>query len=152
MDSLTLQIKSVCIVSIFTGILSVVIPSCRLKKAFNSFCAVVIVFTILMPFSSFGKGADDFVFFDSDSNEEGTLPNNDTAEKFIYGLIIENALNNRFAEMGLHIEISAECEKLEDEYRVTSFTVYGCKEEEKEKVTTYFNEGFSGIPINFAEE
>ena len=152
MDNLALQIKLICLVSILTGVLSTLLPSGRLKKSFNSFCAIIIVFVIMLPFSTLGRSAQKESFLDFDEREGDLLSQSDTAEKLIYTSVLENALNDRFYEMGFSATVKAECEKLGESYTVVSFTVKSAEENEKEKIYSYLNEGFGGVAVYFEEE
>lgn len=152
MDKLTLQIKAVCLISILTGVMGCIIPSCRLKKAFNSFCAVVIVFAIMMPLSSLGKNTAELVLSGFDASEEDTSAEYETAEEMIYKRVVEKAVTESFSESGINVTVTVECERVEAGYEIISFSVYGFNAEEKEIITDYFNRGFNGIPVYFKEE
>ena len=152
MDEFTLQIKTVCLVSIFTGIMSVLIPSGRLKKAFNSFCAVVIIFSIILPFTSLKKAAEESDMFDFSKAQSELLSQNSSAEQLVYTSVIEKALNDRLKEMGLKGKVDADCKKEGDSFRIVSFTVTADTDEEKDKISVYLTEAFNEIPIHFKEE
>ena len=149
MDKLTLQIKAVCLVSILTGVMGCIIPYCRLKKAFSSFSAVVIVFTLMMPFASFGKVLEEYRLNDFTAEREEASVQFETAELMIYKRVIEVAIAESLSESGITASISVECENEDDGYRITSFTVSGCSEEEKGKICDYLSRGFGDVPVFF---
>ena len=152
MDDFTLQIKTVCLVSILTGIMGALIPSGRLKKSFDSFCAVVIVAAILLPVNSLKNSAAKDISFDFSKSENNLLNQEDTAEKLIYKEVLEKALNGRISQIAPTSDVKVECVKNDSGYEIKSFTVSGCTSAEKEAVAAYFKESFSGIPVYFKEE
>ena len=152
MENFVLQIKTICLVSILTGVLGCLIPECKLKKAFNRFCAVVIVFAVLMPLSSFGKNADKAGLSGFDRVRGEVSLQNETAEKMIYTAVLESALNERFSEAGISATVAVECEKTDDSYKIAAFTVSAAASDDKDKAALLLNEGFNGIPVYFKEE
>lgn len=152
MDEFAIQIKTICLISILTGVMGCIIPNCRLKKAFNSFCAVVIAFTIMVPFSSFGKSAGKYTFSDLTAVEEKVVVQGEAAEKLIYTRVVEKAITESFAENGITADVSVECESTDDGFKLVSFTVCGCSEEEKSVISNYFNKGFGNVTVYFKEE
>ncbi len=152
MDEFSLQIKTVCLVSILTGIMSAIIPAGKLKKAFNSFCAVVIIFSVILPFTSLKKAAEKSNLFDISKAEGELLSQNSTAEQLIYTKVIEKAINDRLTEMGISGTVKVQCEKEGENFSIASFTVIADTDVEKEKIRAYLTEGFVGIPINFKED
>ena len=152
MDNLTLQIKTVCLVSILTGIMSVLVPSGRLKKAFNSFCAVVIIFSVMLPFTSLGRSAEKSNLFDFSKAQSELLSQSSSAEQLVYTSVVEKALNDRLTEMKIKGTVRVQCEKEGDGFSIVSFTVTADTDEDKDKISAYLTEGFNGIPIYFKEE
>ena len=152
MDEFTLQIKTVCLVSILTGIMSVLIPSGSLKKAFNSFCVVMIIFSIMLPFTSLKKAAEESNLHDFGKVQGELLSQNSSAEQLVYTSVVEKALNDRLNDMGLNGCIDVQCEKEGDSFSIVSFTVTADTDEEKDKISVYLTEAFNEIPIHFKEE
>lgn len=152
MDEFSLQIKTVCLVSIFTGVMSVLIPAGKLKKAFNSFCAIVIIFSVMLPFTSLKKAAEKGDLLDISRADGELLSQNSSAEQLIYTKVIEKAINDRLTEMDISAAVRVQCKKEDESFTVTSFTVVADTDEDREKTRAYLTEGFDGATINFEED
>jgi hypothetical protein len=152
MDNFTLQLKALCLVSILIGVMGVLIPSCRLKKAFDSFCVVVIAAAIILMLSSLKSVKSEFDIFDFDKPNGGISTESSTAEVMLYSTVIEKAVNSHFLQSGLSVTVEAECESTSEGCKVTSFTLIEYDEAEKEAATEYLAQAFGGIPVYYKEE
>jgi len=147
------EIKTICLVSMFVGIISAVIPSGKMKSAFTSFCAVVVIFYMISPLA--GIKADSFKLsvFDAEKRDEALLSDVRTAEVMIYEQMLESALEEKLSQNGFDVSLKAVCEKVGEEFKVISFKISGCDDEEScqtaEKILT---EGFADVRVSFEED
>lgn len=153
MDKIELQIKTVCVVSLFAGVISALIPQGRMKSAFSSFCAVVVIFHLVTPLTSIKTDSSEFFGKVIKEKENTFVDEVKTAEVMIYENALESALEKNLAEKGTEVKIEAVCEKTGDEITVVSFTVYSAAgEKEKEEVLQILNSGFCNAAVSFKEE
>lgn len=145
------EIKTICMISMFAGIISAVIPSGKMKGAFNSFCAVVLIFYIILPLA--GIKADSFKLFsaaDSEKRDEALLSDVRTAEVMLYEQMLEKAVKEKLGKSGLAASVEAECEKINEKFRVNSFEISGCNDEESRKTAEkILTESFADVKVIF---
>ncbi len=147
------DIKSLCLASMLAGIIGAIIPSGKMKGAFASFCAVVMIFYIVSPISDIkAKGLRNFSF-ENESRDELLLSDVRTAEVMLYEQMLEKALEEKFRESGLVLTLKINCEKLGDEIKVNCITVSGC-ENEGDRYTTekILTDSFVGAKVVFEGE
>lgn len=151
MDETVLQIKTICLVSILSGILSVLIPQGRMKSAYLSLCAVVMISAIALPFKNSHK--KDFSFFSLDKGKinEELSSNFPQAEVTIFEQAIASALENNLSQEGISAKIGIKAEKVGESILVSEIAVNGSfTEEEKGQIKQFVFERFpdSALSIN----
>ena len=146
-------IKSLCLISIFTGVISSAVPSGKLKNAFTGLCSVMLVFSMVLPLKgggNFFENADSFSFSDS-----GKVLSSDvkTAEVIIYQQVMAEALEKEFlSSFNAESDVSACCENVNGEVRVISFEIYAAlNEEQKAEIYVYLQERFPEAVITIME-
>lgn len=154
MDKITSEIKLICLVSIFAGIISAVIPPGKLKGAFSSFCAIVVVFTMVSPLGEIKQLGFDSVFTADEEKEETLALQVKTAEIMLYESMIESATEDYLAEHGFEVILEVECSKEEDKMEVLSFTVKGddLDDKDKKRISELLTDGFENAKVLFEEE
>ena len=95
MDKIELQVETVCLVSMLAGILITAIPQGKMKGAFSSFCAVVVIFYMLTPFSQIDIQKMKAFSLDSEDKSEELLSETRTAEVMISENILEKAMEEK---------------------------------------------------------
>lgn len=152
MDKIAFSLETVCFVSILAGIIGALIPQGKLKGAFSSFCAVVLVFCFIEPLSEIRGESFGALFTDDVRSEEELLSDVNTAEKQLYENLLEKGLEEKLDSIGCSAEVKAECEKNEDEYKTVTLTVKGkLTAQEKYAAEIYLKEGFPAAEIKFEE-
>lgn len=147
------QIETVCLVSMFAGIISAAIPQGKLKSAFSSFCAVAIIFYMVTPLAQIRTEGLKLFSLEIESSEEELLSDVRSAEVMLYESLIEKSITQAVEKMGYRASIKALCESRgDDEIRVISFTVSGTFDANAEaEIENFLKEGFNGVAVNFEE-
>lgn len=153
MDKLVSQLETVCLVSILGGILNAVIPKGRLKGAFSSFCAVVIILALFLPLGEIKSQGADIFNFKSEKFNSSLESEVKTAETLLFESLLEKSLTDALGEMGYKLSIKTECENRNGEPEVKKITVKGeFDAESKSEIEEYLKKSFSGSEISFEED
>ena len=153
MDKIASQIETVCLVSIFIGLISSVIPLGRLKNAFTGLCAAVLIFSMAAPLSKISKKAEDIFPFSSSKNDDMLLSDVKTAEKMLFEKTLENAIEKKLESDGITVTVRVAAENKNGEYQIISFSVRGeLTQNEKIKIQDYLKSAFTVSSISFEEE
>ena len=145
------DIKAICLVSMFSGIVGAAIPSGRMKSAFSSFSAIVVVFCMLSPLARVKADSFGYVTFDSKENEK-LISDVRSAEVMLYEELIEDAIEEKLMQDGLEVSVDAVCERDADDFRLLSVTVSAKNEEDFKTAEKLLQESFPGITVASKEE
>lgn len=144
------DIKTICFISVFSGIINAAIPAGRMKNAFNCFCAVMVVFYMLLPLSDIKPEELTLSAFDDDKHDEALLSDVRTAEVMLFESLLEASLEEKLTEAGFTVRLKVICEKKDDEIRVLSVAVKGSiTTQEREKVERIITDSFDGAAVSF---
>lgn len=150
MDKITNSLETVCFVSLLGGVLCAVVPSGRMKGAFYSFCAVLLIFSLLIPLGQIDTLAKELPDFKNEKADERLASDVRTAEVQIFEKLSENALDEMLEKNGFHAKTSAECESTESDIIVKKITVTGdFSAEEKQTVEGLIKNFFSNAEVEF---
>ena len=152
MDKIKLQLETVCLISIFAGLISVAIPQGKMKNAFSAFCSAVIIFSTVAPVADIKTQDLSFFSFSSESKDEMLLSDVSTAETDLYANLLETTLEKELRKAGHRVNVKAFCEKVNDEIRIISFAVNGNSDENaRTEIEDYFKNGFPDVQVKFEE-
>jgi len=152
-DEIKLQLETVCLVSIFAGLVSVAIPQGKMKGAFTAFCSAVIIFSTVAPVADIRTRGLDIFSFAATEKDELLLNNVSTAETDLYAGLLEAAVEKELEKAGYAAFVKVFCEKQEDEIKVISFTVRGIADENSvDAIRSYLEGGFPGAAVKFEED
>lgn len=153
MGDITLSLKSLCLVSIISGILSALLPDGGIKKAFYSLCAIVMIYSLISAFSSFEKNDFAKEKFSRNKFEKNISEQEDTAQLMIYEKVVSDALGNilksKWNVYGVEVSASYNDKNAE----INSLKVTGeLSDAEKNEIEILLNDKFEKIQIIFEVE
>ena len=147
------EIKTICLVSMFAGVISAAIPSGRMKSAFSSFCAVAVVFYMIAPLAEINADSIKLSVFDDKKRDEALLSDVRTAEVMLYEKMLEKALEEKIEQVGSKASLKLCCEKQGEEIKVVSATVAGIiSEEERHSIRKILTDSRGDITVSFEED
>ena len=118
------------LISIFSSILSLVLPENENKKAFRVLCGLVMVFVMLLPLFNFSDSISDI--FSEELNEDFSVSFAENNEEVIYLSVksgYENALTDKLKSSFSHIsKINVELDSFNGELAVKKVSVFTTEE------------------------
>lgn len=152
MDNPSLQIKTVCLVSILAGVLSAMIPKGRMKSAYASMSAVVLLSSMIIPLKSLGNMDFSAISIKHEEVSDNLEKESKRAETELFEAVVSSSLSDYFSEKGIRTIIKVESELFGDELSVEKINVSGSfNDEEKEYVTGYLTSCFENVTVYFTE-
>lgn len=152
MDDLILTLSSICLVSVLSGILSALIPSGGIKKAFSTLCAVILIYTIVSPLTALGKKRISEDVFSTERISEKLSYEDRTAQVMLYENILSKALSDNLIQEGYDVDVKVKACNAEEPI-VESVTVTGrLSDEEKIFIEGILRKSFKEVAVIFTEE
>lgn len=153
MDKLVVYIKVICLVSVFAGVISALIPKGGLKGAYLSLSAVVLLTATLAPLKSFSeKDFADFTFKHREASESLSAEMQ-TAEVMLYSRMISDAIEKRLKQQGITADVSTQSRRENEDIFVTKMTLKGTfTESQREETASFLKSAFEKAEIIFEEE
>lgn len=153
MDSFITDIKIICLISILTGVLSVLIPPGAIKNAFTTLCAVVMIYACVVPFADIDSIISSVDFSSGEEVSKRLTLDERTAQVMIYEKIVADSLESNFSDQSYKVKVSVEACNSNEEIHIQSITVTGkLSDEEKSVIENSLKESFQDAIIIFTEE
>lgn len=152
MDNLKLQLETVCLISIFAGLISVAIPQGKMKNSFSAFCAAVIIFATVSPVADIKTQGLGYFKLSSENKDEMLLSDVSTAETELYESLLASSIEKELEKAGYKLTVKVYCEKTDDEIRVMSFFVKGSIDKNASgEIEAYLKKGFPDAQVKIEE-
>lgn len=153
MEKISLYIKIVSLVSILAGVMISLIPGGRLKGAYTSLCAVILLCSLVMPFSEFESDKYGIHFPNEEEISESVGAEIFKAEELIYQETVSQAIVNKLSAEGINISAQI-ITAYKDEYlKVTEVIITGnVSEKEKKYISEFVSDSFKEAVTVFKED
>lgn len=152
MEKISLYIKVICLVSILAGIMSALIPKSRLKNAYVSLSAVVLLSSMIIPVGNLNESDLQFTFINENEISESLLEEMNKAEVLIYQSIISDSLEERLLSEGLNVSVEVVSSYIDADLAVAEVIVTGnITNEERNFISDFISESFEKTEIVFKE-
>ncbi len=150
MDKIKMHIETLCLISIFAGIMSALIPQGKLKNAFSAFCGAVIIFSTVTPLAQIKTQGIRLFSVESEKNDQLLLSDVKTAEASVYESVLGAAVEKELEKSGYITDVKAYCENEGEEIRIVSFSVSTSADENaKNDIEAYLKKSFGDIMVKF---
>lgn len=152
MENISLYIKVVCLVSILSGIMTAIIPNGRLKSAYVSLTAVVLLSSMIVPSKELKNSNVHFGFPDEIKVSESLSEEMNKAEEMIYSSVVSDSVEERLASEGINVSVCVVTSINDGDVTVTEVIVSGdITEEEKIYISQFISDSFEKAKTVFKE-
>ncbi len=122
---MTAHLKILCALSIAVGLMRLLVPGGKYKKAYTAFCGVLMLYAMIMPVAELKGMGEMFELKGEKEISQSLSQSGDTLQNSINESLLSQSLTAFMNEKGYDVTVSVTCRTEKDSLTVERLTVEG---------------------------